>query len=68
MASNKINRAECILGMLFGFREAFGEDDNLNKATWAFKDYVDNIRPRTPKFSKEFLKLVEAIDLKDKVT
>ena len=65
MKQKKLNRAEQILGTLFGFKGDHEPNDvNVDKCIDYFKEYVYSIRPPTPKFSKEFLKCVEEIDLK----
>ncbi|MHA2404257.1 MAG: hypothetical protein ACXADH_14765 [Candidatus Kariarchaeaceae archaeon] len=69
MAINKkLNRAECILGMLFGFRTDHEPDNKLvEKAVWAFKDYVHSIRPVELKgHPKGWAELLESLDLNDK--
>lgn len=62
----KMNRAEVLLGYLFGYRETYEPNNELlDKAVWAFKDYVQSIRPPIGK-KKEWLELLESLNLKAK--
>jgi hypothetical protein len=66
MAISKVTRAEQILGTLFSFKEKWeGDNENVNKAIYYFRDYVQSIRPPVGK-SKEWMELLETLGLKGK--
>lgn len=60
---SKMKRAEVLLGSLFGYKEKYEPNNELlNEAIWAFKDYVQSVRPPLEK-RKEWLELIESLNL-----